>query len=74
MARAIPVFPEVASRIVLFLSRAPAASAYSMRYLAILSLMEPPALKLSSLTRTSASSGPVSLLILRRGVSPISGL
>ncbi len=74
MAMAMPVFPEVASRIVFSLVSLPADSAYSMRYSAILSLTEPPMLYHSSLASTSAESGPGNFRSLSMGVSPMSSV
>ena len=69
-ASPIPVFPEVASIIVPPLFIKPWDSASSIIFKAILSLVECPGLKLSTLANNSASVSII-LLILTSGVLPI---
>src|SRR5208282_3294297 len=71
IAKAIPVLPDVASRIIFPGSRRPAVRAYSSMYKASRSFTEPPILYHSSFAYMFPSSGQVRCFILTKGVLPI---
>ena len=71
MVSPMPVLPLVASRMILSFVSSPLSSAFSIIYSAVLSLMEPPGLKLSSFAKIVTFLFGLSARISTSGVFPI---